>query len=162
MIVLRYLYVLALIVWLGGMIMLGAIVAPATFQVLQARDASGGRVQAGAVFGEILHRYHLVAYGTGTVLLLTLVALGVLGPRPRAFFTRMAIIIAMLVLTAYSGVPLTRHVQSVQSSVVGPISALPDADARKVEFNRLHRLSTTLMMINIVGGLLLVYWEASE
>ena len=40
---LRYLYVLALVVWLGGMVVLGAVVAPTTFQVLQASAPANGR-----------------------------------------------------------------------------------------------------------------------
>ena len=35
MLALRYVYVLALVVWLGGMVILGALVAPTLFQVLQ-------------------------------------------------------------------------------------------------------------------------------
>ena len=38
MLVLRYAYLLALVVWLGGMVVLGAIVAPALFQVLPIRE----------------------------------------------------------------------------------------------------------------------------
>ena len=52
MLALRYVYVLALVVWLGGMVVLGAIVAPATFQVLQASAPATGRALAGAVFGD--------------------------------------------------------------------------------------------------------------
>jgi uncharacterized membrane protein len=43
MFALRYVYVLALVVWLGGMLMLGAVVAPTTFQVLQASAPATGR-----------------------------------------------------------------------------------------------------------------------
>ena len=32
MLALRYAYVLALVIWLGGMVVLGALVAPATFK----------------------------------------------------------------------------------------------------------------------------------
>ena len=35
MLALRYAYALALAVWLGGMVALGAIVAPSTFQILE-------------------------------------------------------------------------------------------------------------------------------
>ena len=35
MLALRYVYVLALVVWLGGMVILGALDAPTTFQVLE-------------------------------------------------------------------------------------------------------------------------------
>ena len=43
MLALRYVYVLALVVWLGGMVILGALVAPTVFQVLQSADPAGGR-----------------------------------------------------------------------------------------------------------------------
>ena len=46
----RYVYILALVVWLGGMVVLGAVVAPATFQVLQASEPVTGRELGGAVF----------------------------------------------------------------------------------------------------------------
>jgi uncharacterized membrane protein len=42
---LRYIYVLALVVWLGGIVVLGAIAAPTTFQVLQATDLFRARAR---------------------------------------------------------------------------------------------------------------------
>ena len=51
---LRYLYVLALVLWLGGMAVAGFVVAPTTFGVLEAWDPSAGRVLAGQVFGAVL------------------------------------------------------------------------------------------------------------
>ena len=56
MFVLRYVYVVALVVWVGGLIVAGAFVAPALFGVLQAEAGTAGRVLAGAVFGEVLRR----------------------------------------------------------------------------------------------------------
>ena len=51
---LRYLYILALVVWLGGIVVAGAIVAPSIFGVLQEWNPIEGRVLAGRVFGEVL------------------------------------------------------------------------------------------------------------
>ena len=67
--VLRYVYVLALVVWLGGAVTLGALAAPATFDVLQVQQPDAGRVLAGRVFGEMLRQFHLVAYAAGAALL---------------------------------------------------------------------------------------------
>ena len=72
MFVVRVLHLLALAVWLGGMAVLGAVVAPSTFQVLQAREAMAGRVLAGAVFGAALDRFQFVAYACAAVVLITL------------------------------------------------------------------------------------------
>ena len=83
MLALRYVYVLALVVWLGGMVMLGAVVAPTTFEVLQASaDRQPAASWPARVFGAMLTRFHYVAYGAGALLLLTLGAMRVLGPRP--------------------------------------------------------------------------------
>mgnify|MGYP003343052626 CR=1 FL=1 len=60
MLALRYVYVLALVVWLGGMVVLGAIVAPTTFQVLQAREPVTGRALAGELFGTIIARFFAI------------------------------------------------------------------------------------------------------
>ena len=97
----RYVYILALVVWLGGMVVLGAIVAPTTFQVLQASEPVTGRELGGAVFTTILERFHYVAYGSGILLLFTLGLMAVLGPRPRHLGVRLSLITAMLAVALY-------------------------------------------------------------
>jgi uncharacterized membrane protein len=161
MLALRYLYVLALVVWLGGMVMLGAIVAPTTFEVLQASAGSEGRELAGALFGVMLSRFHYVAYGAGALMLLTLGAMRVLGPRPAHSGLRAIIVIVMLAVALYSGLVVLRQIDAVQADAGGLPSRLP-ADARRIRFDSLHLLSTRLMMFNIAGALVLLYWEARE
>jgi uncharacterized membrane protein len=159
---LRYVYVLALAIWLGGMVVLGAVVAPTTFQVLQASEPATGRLLGGAVFGAILSRFHYVAYGAGALALLALAAMALLGPRPVAFAVRSTIVALMLVIALYSGLGVLREVDAIQQEVGGLPSSLPAGDARRARFDELHQLSTRLMMINIVGALVLLYWEARE
>jgi hypothetical protein len=159
---LRYVYVLALAVWLGGMAVLGAVVAPATFQILQSAEPTAGRLLAGEVFGGILGRFHFVAYGCGALLLVTLAAMALLGPRPRGLAVRSAIIAAMLAVALYSGYAVLAEIDAIQQEVGGLPSALAADDPRRVRFDELHQLSTRLMMLNIVGALALVFWEARE
>lgn len=169
MLMLRYAYVLALTVWLGGMIVLGAVVAPGTFSVLPSLEPESGRALAGAVFGAALSRFHLVAYAAGAVLLVTLVAMALLGPRPRSFAIRTGIVATMLGIALYSGLIVLGEIDGIQQEIAqSALSAhalpsdLPATDARRVRFDYLHVLSTRLMMINVVGGLLLLMWEARE
>ena len=162
MLALRYVYVLALAIWLGGMVVLGAVVAPATFQALQASEPAAGRLLGGAVFGAILSRFHYVAYGAGILALTTLTAMALLGPRPRGFAVRSSIVGLMLVVALYSGFAVLREVDAVQQEVGGLPSSLPAGDARRVRFDELHQRSTQLMMVNIVGALILLFWEARE
>ena len=162
MLALRYVYVLALVVWLGGMVLLGALVAPTTFEVLQASEPITGRALAGDVFGALLARFHYVAYAAGVVLLVTLAVMRVLGPRPAHYGIRSAIIAVMLGVALYSGFIVLRQVEAIQLEVGRLPSQLPAGDARRTEFDALHLLSTRLMMFNIFGALVLLCWEARE
>jgi hypothetical protein len=170
MVMLRYAYVVALAIWAGGMIVLGAVVAPAVFQTLPALEPADGRALAGAAFGTVLHRFHFVAYGAGAVVLLTLLAMALLGPRPRNFAVRLAIATTMLLSAAYSGVAVLGEIDGIQQQLAQAGSAvqlalpsqLPQNDPRRVRFDQLHQLSTRLMLGNIVGALALLFWEARE
>jgi hypothetical protein len=159
---LRYVYVLALALWLGGMVVLGAVVAPTTFQILQTSVPASGRLLGGEVFGAILARFHYIAYAAGTLSLVSLAAMALLGPRPRGFAVRSAIVALMLLIAFYSGFVVLREVDAIQHEVGGLPSSLPAEDARRVRFDELHQLSTQLMMVNIIGALALLYWEAKE
>jgi len=162
MLALRYVYVLALVIWLGGMIVLGALVAPTTFQILQVSEPTAGRELAGEVFGAIIARFHYVAYSAGALLLLSLTAMAVLGPRPRAYAVRSGIIVATLGVSLYSGTAVLGRIDAIQREVTGPVSRLPSDDARRRQFDQLHRLSERLMMLNMAGAMLLLYWETRE
>jgi hypothetical protein len=159
---LRYLYVIALVLWLGGMAIAGLVVAPTTFGVLEAWNPSTGRVLAGQVFGAVLARMHLIAYGAGAAMVIVLTVQRLLGPRPRSYGIRIGLLAVVLALTIYSGVRISPRIDQLQAEVTGPMSTLPADDPRRVEFDRLHSLSTTLVMATLVGGLMLVGWETRE
>ena len=85
-----------------------------------------------------------------------------LGPPPHAFLLRIGLVVLMLALAFYSGVPVTRELARIQSQVSGPINQLPDDDPRRTRFDRLHRTSTILMTVNIGLGLVLLLWYVRE
>jgi hypothetical protein len=162
MVAVRFAALAALVVWLGGMIVLGLLVAPAIFGALSAADPQGGRAVAGAVFGETLRRFHLLAYVCGAVIFVSLFVLKFVGPPPQAFVARAAIVAVMLMLAIYSGVPLTNQIEQVQSAAAQPVSRLPETDPQRLRFDSLHRLSTTLMTINVALGIVLLSWYVRE
>lgn len=162
MLALRYVYVLALVAWLGGLLSAGTLVAPAVFSVLQAQDPVGGRATAGLVFGNVLARLHLVGYAAGGIMIVLLTILRLLGPRPDAYGIRVGIITTMLLLTTYADVGVLRRATAVQREAGGSITALAPADARRITFDGLHRQSTWLMGLIVAGGLALAAWETRE
>ena len=162
MLALRYAALLALVVWVGGLLALGAIAAPSIFDVTAWRHVADGRLLAGAIFGETLRRFHLVAYGAGALLLLTLLTRAILGPRPRRFAWRAALATVMLGATVVSGMYVAGRIEDVQRSIGAAPSSLPATDARRIEFGRLHALSSGLELVPLLGGLALIYWELKE
>ena len=99
---LRYLYVVALVVWVGGLVVGGAIVAPSVFGVLQAWNAAEGRVLAGQVFGDVLLRLTWLSYAMAAVMFVTLTLHRLLGARPVKYGVRvgiMGIMLAMMLAT---------------------------------------------------------------
>ena len=162
MFALRYLYVVALVLWVGGLVVAGALVAPSVFGVLQAWNESQGRVLAGQVFGEVLMRLTWLSYLMGAVMFITLTLHRLLGARPVKYGIRVGIMALMLVMMMITGFYLIPEVDAIQAQVSGPVSELPDTDPRRVEFNRLHGLSNILFSITAIGGLALCWWEARE
>ena len=162
MVLLRYLYVVALVLWVGGLIVAGALVAPSVFGVLQAWNEAQGRVLAGQVFGEILLRLTWLSYAMAAVMFITLTLHRLLGARPVKYGVRVGIMGLMLVMMLATGFYVIPQVNAIQAGVTGPVSELAETDARRVEFNRLHGLSNILFSITAIGGLALCFWDTRE
>jgi hypothetical protein len=162
MLALRYAALLALVVWVGGLVALGAFAAPAIFDVVAARQLPDGRLVAGAIFGEILRRFHHVAYACGLVLPVSLTARAVLGPRPRRFALRIGLALVMLAAVGYSGLIVLPRIEHLQQITGIAPSSLPEGDPRRVEFGRLHGLSSGVLLVPLLGGLLLLFYELRD
>jgi hypothetical protein len=161
MLALRYAALLALAVWVGGLVVLGAAAAPSIFDVLGAAGGEG-RVRAAAVFGEVLRRFHVIAYVCGGTVIASLLLRGVLGPRPRRFAVRLSLAGMMLASTAWIGFIVAPELARVQQEIGGLPSSLPPDDERRVAFARGHRLSTMLELVPLVGGVALLFWELKD
>ena len=142
--------IIATTLWVGGMASLALIAAPAVFQ------ASTSRENAGKIFGLILKRFHLVMYGCGVAILIA----GLLRWAGRfnhhlyaSEVTRYVIAVIMLGLSLYSGVVISGKLEKLRAGMPAGIDRTAKDDPRRVEFNNLHRLSTTVMAFNLLLGL---------
>ena len=162
MLALRYAALLALTLWVGGLLALGGIAAPAIFDVLDAQAGPGSGSLAGAVFGETLRRFHLLSYACAGVLLLALLARAVLGPRPRWFGLRAGTVLAMLLASLYSGMIVSGRIEGLRAEIGVAPSSLPESDPRRAAFGQLHATSSALQLIPIFGGLMLLFLELKE
>ena len=162
MLALRFVALVTLAVWVGGLLALGAIAAPSIFDVVAATQPDHGRMLAGALFGEILRRFHLVSYAAGALLLSTLILRRVLGPGPRHFAWRVGLGLLMLIASGYSGLVVAGRIVRLQREIGAAPSSLPESDVRRVAFGRLHGLSSALELVPLLGGLALIFWEIKE
>jgi hypothetical protein len=159
---LRYASLLILVVWIGGLATLGFVGAPAVFDVLEQRDPAGGRTLAALVFGAILARFHRISWVLGAALVGLLSLRAALGPRPRRFGPRAWTAAAMLAMSLAAGLWIAPRIDRLRGSTDGPIANLPDGDASKIEFVRLHGASTALMVLTLVAGAGLVWMEMKD
>ena len=68
----------------------------------------------------------------------------------------------MLLMMLAMGFYLIPEINGIQSQITGPVSALAETDARRVQFDKLHLYSNIVFSITAIGGLGLCWWEARE
>jgi len=151
--ILRFLLLLALIVWLGGILFLGMVMAPTLFHVLPPQ-------MAGLAVSRSLSLLHWIGMGCAVVIAVATVTLRMRSKRP--FNTRLAVLAGMLILTAVSRFAVTPRMEDIRSSVGGDMQTLASSDPRREQFNRLHHWSSGLEMGVLLLGLYLVAEIARE
>ena len=128
-----FIYLLAMVCWLGGMVFFSLITAPVIFRVLQ-------RADAGKVVSEIFPRYYLLGYIAGGVALALAVYFCVLRGERVWWILSVAALALALGMTFYAGAVLRPQIDAIRT-----VAEEPNVDpARKAEFDRLHRLSVSL------------------
>jgi Domain of unknown function (DUF4149) len=162
MIALRYAYVLALVVWVGGLVTAGAFVAPTLFGVLEAEAGPEGRRLAGAAFGEVLRRVLVAGESAGLVMLVAMTALRLLGPKPLSYGVRAGLLGLMLAGTAYTAHIVLPEAEALRRELDAPIAQVATDDARRIRFDALHLLSTRLVTAVAIAGIVIAAWEARE
>jgi Domain of unknown function (DUF4149) len=142
---LRFLMLLALIVWVGGIIFFAFVEAPTLFIVLPAIRMAGDVVSAS------LTKLHWMGLISGLVFLACSLAYNQLRrARMKPLAAGHILIVTMLVLTAVSQFSITPKMRDLRAQLQA-VDNLPWNDSGRLEFDRLHAWSTRLE-----GGVLLV------
>jgi len=152
---LRYLMLLSLIVWLGGVIFFSFVLAPTAFSVVSAR-------QAGSVVSRSLSALHWVGIVSGIVFLTTSMLYSRLhagSAQPLA--PRHILLYIMLGLTLISQFGISPRMATLRGSL--PETNSPEAtDPVRMRFNALHAWSTRLEGGVLLLGLVAVYLTSQQ
>ncbi len=138
----KWLYLMALIIWLGEVIFFSFVGAPRLFATFPSPEA-------GKAVGAIFPAYYGIGYGCGVVLLVGALVLGG-GAAARGWWMTNALLAAiMLAVTLYAGMVIQPRAAELRPQ----IHDVNAPAAVKEEFSRLHRLAVTLNGVVLLCGL---------
>ena len=151
--IVRFLLLLSLVVWVGGIAFFAFVLAPTVFHpgILPSRQLAGMVVSRG------LGILHWMGLTCGVVFLVTsVIDSQVVNGVPTLLSARNLLICAMILLTLISMFAISTRMLDLRNQMVF-IDNVPHDDARRVEFNRLHVWSTRLESTVLLLGLAVIF-----
>jgi hypothetical protein len=153
---LRFLMVLSLVVWLGGVIFLAFVEAPTVFSpgLLPTRH------MAGSILGRSLDLLHYMAIASGIIYLFASMLYSRMSTStPRRLAARHLLVVSMLILTLISQFAISPKMHALRAEV-GVIDEVPLDNPQRREFDRLHAWSEKFEETVLLLGLVAIYVTA--
>ena len=152
---LRFVMVLSLVVWIGGLIFFAFVLAPTAFQVLPDTHLAGN------VVGRALGKLHWIAIVSGIVFLIaSLLHSRLTDGTAHVFAIRHVLICLMLGLTLFSQFWIIPRMDTLRASV-GDFAKVTLDNPARVQFDALHVWSTRVEGAVLLLGLVAVFLTAS-
>ena len=153
---LRFLMLLSLVVWLGGLIFFAFVLAPTVFSP----GLLPSRQMAGSIVGRSLDRLHWMAMVSGTVFLIaSMLYSRIASGNARPLAARHVLIVLMCLLTVISQFAISPKMHAIRAEA-GVIDDLPPDNPRRMEFDRLHMWSEKFEVAVLLLGLVALYGTA--
>jgi uncharacterized membrane protein len=153
---LRFLILLSLVLWIGGLIFFAFVVAPSAFRVLPTTHLAGNVVAA------TLGKLHWIGIVSGVVYLISSLLYSYFTHgTAHVFAFRHILICLMLALTLLSQFGIIPRMDVLRASL-GEISAVPTDNPQRVQFDALHVWSTRVEGAVLLLGLVVVYLTAKS
>jgi uncharacterized membrane protein len=150
---LRFLMLLALVVWVGG-ITFFSVLAPNVFAVLPTRQLAGN------VVNRMLPILHWMGLVSGVVFIASSMLYSrIMTGFARPLAGRHILVLLMLLLTLVSQFMIVPRMAALRADMAN-IDTIPQDDARRVEFNRLHVWSSRLEQGVFLLGLVTLFFVA--
>jgi len=148
---LRFLMLISLVVWIGGLIFFSLVVAPTAFSVLPTSHLAGSMV------GRSLGKLHWLAIFSAVLYLISSLLYSRLTEgTAHVFAARHILLCLMLALTLISQFGIIPRMDALRASL-GEIRAVPVDNPQRIQFDALHLWSTRLEGSVLLLGLVVVY-----
>jgi len=152
---LRFLMLLSLVAWIGGLMFFAFVLAPTAFQVLPTTHLAGN------VVGRALGKLHWIAIVSGIVFLASSLLYSRLTEgSAHPFAARNVLICMMLGLTLVSQFWIIPRMDTLRASV-SDFAMVPLDNPARVQFDALHVWSTRVEGAVLLLGLVAIYLTAS-
>jgi hypothetical protein len=138
----RFLYLLALVVWLGEIIFFSFVVAPTVFGVLEVE-------RAGQVTSAIFPRYYAIGMGAGGLAVACAVVLARHAATPGWWWAAGATLGLGLAATLWAGLVVRPRTEQLRAAARAAAVAPSDDPA----FGAAHRLAVVLNSVALLSGL---------
>jgi uncharacterized membrane protein len=153
---LRFLMLLSLICWIGGLIFFAFVLAPTAFQVLPSTHLAGN------VVGRALSKLHWIAIISGIIYLITsLLHSRLTNGTAHVFAGRHVLLCLMLALTLLSQFWIMPRMDTLRAQV-SDFASVPVDNPARVQFDALHVWSTRVEVAVLLLGLVVVYLTAAS
>jgi hypothetical protein len=147
---LRAIRLIALAAWVGGLSFFG-FVAYIAFSILPDPH------QAGLIVRSSLIMLHRIGFAAGLLyLIVTLAMLATQRDSHPMRAAELALVVAMLALTAYSQFSVIPQMEADRIALGGDVDKTPATDPQHEHFERLHQLSVKLEGAILIEGVLLL------
>ena len=155
---LRSLVLLVLVVWVGGLLFFGAVVAPVAFESLLPMfpDPAMGLQVAGTMVRDSLTHLHDIGLFCGAILLLLYIVERITRATLRSIGPPILLTAVMMSLTAYSQFSVIPRMETLRLKAGAAMADPASTDPARLDFNRLHHLSTSLEGIVLLCGIGLI------
>src|SRR5580704_4899399 len=155
---LRFLMLLSLVCWIGGLIFFAFVLAPTAFNIPAVLPNTH---LAGNVVGRALGKLHWIAIISGIVYLFcSMLYSRLLDGTAHPFALRHVLLIAMLLPTLLSQFWIIPRMDTLRAQVAD-FSTVPLDNPVRMQFDLLHVWSTRIEVVVLLLGLIAVYATAS-
>src|SRR5580704_11650559 len=153
---LRFLMLLSLVCWIGGLIFFAFVLAPTAFSVLPTTHLAGN------VVGRALSKLHWMAIFSGIIFLASsLLYSRLTDGTAHVFAARHVLLCLMLALTLVSHFVIIPRMDVLRASL-GDVRSAPIDNPERMQFDSLHVWSTRVEGAVLLLGLVVVYLASQQ